>query len=32
MSARVGTITTPAEHFAEWKTMGGGERGRRSSR
>jgi type I restriction enzyme R subunit len=25
MSARVGTITTPAEHFAEWKQMGGGE-------
>jgi type I restriction enzyme R subunit len=24
MSARVGTITTPAEHFAEWKQMGGG--------
>jgi len=21
LSARVGTITTPAEHFAEWKTM-----------
>ena len=21
MTARVGTITTPAEHFAEWKTM-----------
>ena len=24
MSARVGTITTPPEHFAEWKQMGGG--------
>ena len=23
MRAVVGTITTPAEHFAEWKTMGG---------
>jgi type I restriction enzyme R subunit len=23
ITARVGTITTPAEHFAEWKTMGG---------
>ena len=22
ITARVGTITTPAEHFAEWKTMG----------
>ena len=25
MRAVVGTITTPAEHFAEWKTMGGAE-------
>jgi type I restriction enzyme R subunit len=25
ITARVGTITTPAEHFAEWKTMGGEE-------
>ena len=26
LSARVGTITTPAEHFAEWKTMSSDER------
>ena len=25
VSARVGTITTPAEHFAEWKTMSSDE-------
>jgi type I restriction enzyme R subunit len=25
ISARVGTITTPAEHFAEWKTLGGSD-------
>jgi type I restriction enzyme R subunit len=25
LSARVGTITTPAEHFAEWKTMSSDE-------
>lgn len=25
ISARVGTITTPAEHFAEWKTMSSDE-------
>lgn len=25
LSARVGTITTPAEHFAEWKTMSSGD-------
>src|SRR6185312_12953816 len=25
ITARVGTSKTPAEHFAEWKTMGGGE-------
>jgi type I restriction enzyme, R subunit len=25
MKAVVGTLTTPAEHFAEWKTMGGAE-------
>ena len=30
ITARVGTITTPAEHFAEWKTMSSdeGQRGR----
>jgi type I restriction enzyme R subunit len=30
LSARVGTLTTPAEHFAEWKTLGSdhGERAR----
>ena len=28
MSARVGTMQTPAEHFAEWKEMGG--RGKRT--
>ena len=30
LTARVGTITTPPEHFAEWKTMSGddAERGR----
>jgi type I restriction enzyme, R subunit len=27
LHAVVGTITTPAEHFAEWKTMGGAEAG-----
>jgi len=27
-AARVGTITTPAEHFAEWKTMGVDEEAR----
>jgi type I restriction enzyme R subunit len=25
ITARVGTATTPAEHFAEWKTMGGND-------
>ena len=25
LTARVGTITTPAEHFAEWKTLSSGE-------
>ncbi len=28
LTARVGTSSTPAEHFAEWKTMGGDERSR----
>ncbi len=28
MRAVVGTLTTPAEHFAEWKAMGAGERER----
>jgi type I restriction enzyme R subunit len=28
MSARVGTWSTPAEHFAEWKDLGGGGDGR----
>ncbi len=30
VSARVGTITTPAEHFAEWKELGAGRGSRRS--
>lgn len=29
ISARVGTITTPVEHFAEWKTMAEDDGGRR---
>jgi type I restriction enzyme, R subunit len=28
LTARVGTATTPAEHFAEWKTLGGGDTGK----
>ncbi len=31
LTARVGTFSTPPEHFAEWKTMGGNDAGQKRS-